>query len=122
MPEESQIEKKPPELPEKKVDYFKLSHEYYQEAIALNKEGKEFRQILSKSNKMRLLGMKQMGIRRVEISTADNSCSSCRRQKKKYLIEEAIEKMPLPNPKCTLKVFTEDGDGFCRCTYAPADS
>jgi hypothetical protein len=95
--------------------------ECYRKAIELNKEGKEFNHELSESNKMALFNLQQMGVKKVEISAGGNSCSSCRRQRKKYRIEDALAKMPLPNPKCTLKVFTEDGKGFCRCMYIPAD-
>lgn len=108
------------ELIAKTTDYHDLKMIYYNMAILLNKEGKEFFHILQLSSKMQLMTMKQMDIKKVEISTAgEGSCESCRKLEGRiFRIEDALEKMPIPCKKCNMEVFTE-GKGFCRCMYSP---
>jgi len=69
--------------------------------------------------KYELLYYKQSGlIRKVEISTAkDRSCKVCTKNHGKvYSIDEALSKMPIPNPKCT-NDKNKKGFGWCRCMW-----
>ena len=101
-------------------NYQNLSSIYYSMALMLNKEKKEFFNLLQQSKKMELLEYKRNGfIKKVKISTSgkDNACDNCLKQENKtYTINTALEKMPIPNKDCTHVLYDEDR-GFCRCCY-----
>ena len=62
------------------------------------------------------------GVKQVRISSAgDASCPACREQSGKvYLIEDALEKMPIPCKDCTFDLHGEHASvGWCRCVYTP---
>lgn len=103
----------------KSNDFGALKTLYYRMALFLNEERKDFFQILQQSAKMDLLSYRQSEVvKKVEILTCgENSCESCQRLAgKKFTIEEALEKMPIPNKECTFKLYDENR-GFCRCCY-----
>ncbi|MDZ7799032.1 MAG: hypothetical protein U5L76_05560 [Patescibacteria group bacterium] len=95
----------------------KLHGVYYEMALFLNKEGKDCTKISQQSQKMYLLSLKESGVvKGVEI-LADIGCKECKKlHGNKYTLDEALEKMPIPNPNCT-HTFTKKGKPFCRCTY-----
>lgn len=107
------------ELVTKIKELHKLKMIYFQMALFLHGEGKEFFTILQQSAKMELMQIKQEGRRkRVKISTAgERSCEACQRLKDKiFTIDEALEKMPIPNKDC--KHQSGNGKpGWCRCSY-----
>ncbi len=107
------------ELILKTKDLHSLKMIYYEMALFLNKEGKDFFQFLQQSAKMELMKFKQEGfIKKVRILTAgEDSCETCRRlENMVFTIEEALEKMPIPCKECTHKLYDKER-GFCRCCY-----
>ena len=97
-----------------------LSTIYYSMALMLNKEKKDFFQLLQQSKKMELLEYKKNGfIKKVKIITSgkDNACESCLKlENKTFTISTALEKMPIPNKDCT-HILYDENRGFCRCLY-----
>lgn len=96
--------------------------DFYQKAIDLCKQRKLFLSYLEEHHRQQLLGLKKMGVEKVEILSAGhgNSCQKCFSMDGKVLsIEEALKTMPLPVKDCATDVF-EVGRGFCRCTYSPS--
>lgn len=92
-----------------------LSSLYYQMALFLNKEGKNFFHILQQARKEELEKMKTIDIKEVEIMSV-GGCPSCEELNgKKFTIEEALDKTPIPNKNCSNKDF----NNFCRCIYQP---
>ena len=92
---------------------------YYEMALFLNEEGKDCFTILQQSVKIELMRFKQEGfIKKVQILTAGkDSCKACQYLENKiFIIEEALEKMPIPCKKCTHKIHNSKM-GFCRCCY-----
>lgn len=91
---------------------------YYQMALFLEEEERDFIPVLQQSRKMDLLHWKEMGITKVEIHTAgDKSCPSCQLlQGKVYKIGDALKEMPIPNKECTT-CWHHPNQGFCRCIY-----
>jgi len=88
---------------------------YYEMALFLNEEGKDFFHILQQSSKTRLEHLKTMGVKKVEIMCGPGGCPSCLKLDKKTLtIEEALKITPVPNKDCTHILYGEK-KGFCRC-------
>lgn len=107
------LNKKTLELAKNK-DFNSLVSLYYQMALFLNEEGKIFFHVLQQSRKTELVNMKAMDIiKEVEIMSV-GGCSSCEELNgKKFTIEEALDKMPIPNKNCSNKNY----NNFCRCVY-----
>lgn len=99
-------------------DLHDLQMIYYQMALFLNEEGKDFFKILQQSSKTELLKMKKEGyIEKVKIMASDDSCESCKKLNDKLLfIDEAIEKLPIPCEECS-HIMDSGKRGFCRCLY-----
>jgi phage FluMu protein Com len=96
-------------------DYGFLSSLYYQMALFLNKRGRNFFHILQQAGKAQLENMKTMDIKEVEILSV-GGCPSCEELNgKKFTIEDALDKMPIPNKHCSNKNY----NNFCRCIYQP---
>jgi len=93
---------------------------YYEIALFLNEEGKDSLEIRRQSQKISLLSLKKSEVvKGVEILATSESCDECQKLNgNKYTLDEALEKMPIPNPNCTY-TFTKKGKPFCRCTYLP---
>jgi len=92
---------------------------YYEMALFLNESGKDYFTALQLSHKMDLMYYKKRGIiNKVKIITCGTgSCEQCQLlQDKIYSIEEALEKMPVPNKNCT-KIMFDKNRGFCKCCY-----
>lgn len=90
-----------------------LSSIYHQMAIHLVDEEKNPNQCLVLSHEQELYEFKELGFRKVKISTSPDSCSKCSDQKNKvFTIDDALKSEPLPCKKC------ESHYGFCRCTYS----
>lgn len=90
-------------------------------AAYAEEDGKPFYEYLVFANLCQLLRYKQGQVKKVEILTAGpgNSCTECESNAQKiFKIEEALQFMPLPNPKCT-RTITGKHPGFCRCGYVP---
>jgi len=99
-----------------------LSIHYYEMALFLCREGKEFFCVLQQSRKTQLESFKTaaISIKKVEIMSAGN-CPSCLKLDKKTLtIEEALKTMPIPNKDCT-HILYGGKRGFCSCSYTPLD-
>lgn len=98
-----------------------MSMIYYDMALFLNEEGKDYRLPLQQAAKMKLLSFKKEGvIEKVEISSGgEGTCEACNQLDGKiFPIEDALKKMPLPFEKCTNSM--EHGNpGFCMCMYLP---
>lgn len=95
-----------------------LKRIYFEMALFLNEEGKDFFTVLQLSSKMVLMMYKKAGIDKVQILTCGTgSCEQCRLlQDKIYTIEEALEKMPVPCKDC-MKKMNDKNQGFCKCCY-----
>lgn len=107
----------------KKNDYGSMSRVYYNMALFLGEEGKDFFVMLQESAKMRLLEIetetKDIGKRiKVRINTGgEGSCENCRKlEEKVFTLKEAMEQNPIPYKECTYKMFG-GAKGFCRCLY-----
>ena len=99
----------------------KLGVIYSEMAWLINKEDKGCIDVLRHSQKMHLLSLK--GSEQSEVlwglEILAIGCDKCKKlQGNKYTIDEALEKMPIPNPNCT-HAFTKKGKPFCRCCYLP---
>lgn len=98
-----------------------MSMIYYDMALFLNQEEKDYRTPLQQSAKMKLMSFKREGgVERVEVSAGgEGTCSECNQLDGKiFPIEDALEKMPLPFERCTNSM--EHGTpGFCMCMYLP---
>lgn len=104
------------------TDFHTLEMIYHNHALFLNEEGKDCSKILQQANKMTLLRYKQnesIGLKKVVISSCNDSCSSCQRLNGKiYSIEEALKIMPIPCKDCSF-ILNDENRGFCRCIYGP---
>lgn len=101
------------DLPELKMLYFEM-------ALFLYQEGRQFFHLLEQSRKMELTGYEEWGRpMQVEILAGRDSCESCKAQNSRILtVDEALKTMPLPNRSCTYEL--ERGKrGWCRCVYLP---
>jgi hypothetical protein len=99
-----------------------LSYKYYQMAGVLEDEGKDSFQLKKLAMEFRLKALLESDlyktgvIKRVEISTFPECCSSCEKlEGKKYSIKRALSEMPLPNKDCTS--INKSGIKVCRCSY-----
>jgi len=106
----------------KENDYQRLGSIYYSMALFLNEEGKSPFELLKQSRRMELIFMKQSYVKKVMISDCgDDSCLECQKMNgKKYSIEEAIEKMPIPNKNCST-IMGKGKYPFCCCMWVPED-
>ena len=102
-----------------KPDFQTLKTVYYDMALFLEEENRDFRTCLEQYHKMELLSYKQLGVVKVAILSAGagNSCEACYVQHGKvYTIEEALRLMPIPCKDCT-HTLSGERKGFCRCLY-----
>ncbi len=100
-------------------DFDSLKMIYYEMALFLNEEKKDFSTVLQQSQKMDLLKYKQIGIKKVQILSAHNSCEACKKLNDKiFTVKDALEKMPLPCMNCKY-ILDDDSRGFCRCVFVP---
>lgn len=99
-------------------DFHTLKMIYYDMALFLNEEGKDFFSVLQQSAKMELMYYKQSDVEKVQILTAGKgSCEQCQQSENKiFTIEEAFEKMPIPSKECTHEMSVGQR-GFCKCCY-----
>jgi len=107
------------ELLTKIKDLHTLKMIYYEMALFLNEEGKDFFTVLQQSAKMELMQFKKEEFtKKVRILTAgEDSCEACQRlENMVFTIEEALEKLPIPCKECTRKLYDKTR-GFCRCCY-----
>lgn len=98
-----------------------LSGIYSQMALFVNEEGRDSFQYQELSTKMSLFQLKQQtqGVtEKVEVVTCGkDSCPECQKLSGKvFLIDKALEEMPIPNRKCSYK-FGEERKPYCRCLY-----
>jgi hypothetical protein len=98
-----------------------LSYHYYKMAIFMNEQLKDFWDYLVKARLYKLYELKRDGIKKVKIITSHYSCPNCLESKnKEYTVDEAIEKMPIPNKSCT-HIAVDPAKGFCECVYDSSD-
>ena len=102
----------------KKNDLQNLKMVYYQMALFLNEEGKDFFKIRQQSSIMELKQFQKEGfVKKVKILASDESCEACKKLKNKiFTINEALEKLPIPCAECT-HIMDNGKRGFCRCLY-----
>lgn len=102
----------------KKDDLQELSQVYLEQALILYNEGKDFFSILKCSREENLKYMLSMGVEKVQILAAKDSCANCKALNGKvFSIADAIKNSYLPCEKCTHGIKSEKG--FCRCIYLP---
>jgi hypothetical protein len=101
-------------------DFQGLKIRYYQMALFVAEEDRDFVDLLSASHQMELRRYAQFGVvNRVRISSAGagNACAACLRlDGQMFTIEEALRTMSLPCKSCT-SVVVGSRPGFCRCQY-----
>jgi len=70
-------------------------------------------QIIARYN---LKSFKDIGFERVEVECAEDACPTCLKMAgKRFLIDEAMETMPIPCHDCTKE--KDAVTGYCRCRY-----
>ncbi|MFH1686417.1 MAG: hypothetical protein ABIE70_02720 [bacterium] len=96
-----------------------LSMLYRTMARFLYEEGSSYWHIAKTANRLFLKSCQEGAMSHVEISTCGNdSCSACRQLEGHILtIEAAIRDAPIPCQDCAFE--TNNGIGWCRCTYLP---
>lgn len=90
----------------KEADLQELKMLYFDMALFLNDEDKDSAWVAQLSNEMELRHLKEetQVVNRVEI-LSDQCCEECNKLNKQVLsIEDAIEKIILPNPNCINKL------------------
>jgi hypothetical protein len=104
----------------KSGDFQELKRLYFEMALFLCKEGRDFFPTLQQSRKMELAEYKQRGfVEKVRILAGDASCEACQQLKGKVLtFDEALEQMLIPCKECTFELH-EGRPGWCRCLYLP---
>ncbi len=91
---------------------------YYEMALFVGEEDRNFIGLLEACHRADLQLMKLSGIKRVQIA-ASVGCDACRSQDGKvFTVDEALRTVPLPCTSCTM-VVVGTRPGFCRCLYAP---
>ena len=87
--------------------------------VFLNQEAREPFSILQRAAKLKLLKLKERGVRRVWIDNAKcDKCLECLRLAGKvYSIEEALKELPIPVKKCSRKLSEKSQSSYCRCDY-----
>jgi hypothetical protein len=94
----------------KRGDWHQMEMIYYNQALFLCAESREFFDVLQEAAKCRLRYYGQSKVGRVEIMTLQDSCDKCKTWGSKQIsIEEALNSLPIPVKDC--------GNGFCRCHY-----
>ncbi len=91
-----------------------LSILYHEKALFQHWRGTNCVEELQQAARMRLLHYQQHGVNTVFVKTvlAQFVCEACQQQKNMHLrVDEALQKMPIPNLACTSAV------GYCRCFY-----
>ena len=102
----------------KSRDWGSLSYAYFQMALQLQGEGKDFFHVLQESARWKLHDFKKKDIKRVKISSV-GGCPACEELNGKvYSIEDALKEMPIPCKDCTFDLHGEHASiGWCRCIY-----
>ena len=94
---------------------------HFQQALFLQKEGKNPTKIRLLGFKEELIGYKKSGVLdKVEVLTAgEGACDNCKKLANKiFTIQEALDNEILPCKECLFDK-NEGGYGWCRCCYAP---
>ncbi|MFA6599497.1 MAG: hypothetical protein WCU74_00595 [Candidatus Omnitrophota bacterium] len=102
-------------------DWSGMGINYFQMALQLCKEKKDFFPTLQEAAKCQLRDFQRNGIKRVRIMDAGvNSCPACQKQGGKiYSIRAAMEGMFVPCKDCTFGLDQDAKVGWCRCEYVP---
>jgi hypothetical protein len=104
----------------KSGDLQELKVLYFEMALFLYQEGREFFHLLEQSRKMQLTEYKKGGwVEKVSIITAgDASCEACQKlDGKVFTVDEALDQMPIPCKECTFDFRGTGQSGWCRCLY-----
>lgn len=124
LPDDKVFRKIKRELKKKAPDYFSLQGLCFTHAFELfEKYDDDYFLYAQASRFFELLGYKTKGfLKKVEI-LANGSCEECiKHNGEVYTIDEALEKMPIPNSDCVNWKEDFDGNhkhGYCRCTWLP---
>ena len=93
---------------------------YFSQAHILFSEGEDFRPTLKEAHRCKLLGMRAVGINRVQVLTADDErvCGHCKSLDGKIFgIRQALNQLPIPGETCTDRMAKNQFGGMCRCIY-----
>lgn len=93
---------------------------YFEMALFLYEEGRDFFHLLEQSHRMELTKYKQWGfVEKVRMHAAgDTSCEACQQLEGTLLsLEEALDQTPLPCKDCTFDFHGSGRPGWCRCQY-----
>ncbi len=104
----------------KSGDFQELRMLYFEMALFLYEEGRDFFHLLEQSQRMELTAYKQDGIvEKVRIlKTRATACEACKRlQGRVFALDEALEQMPIPCKDCTFDFQGTGQPGWCRCLY-----
>jgi hypothetical protein len=93
---------------------------YFEMALFLYHEGRDFFRTLQESAKMELMRYKHMDfVKDVQIHTS-GGCDACQKlEGQMFGIEEALRTMPVRCRECTFDFAGTGQPGWCRCWYAP---
>lgn len=99
-------------------DFHGLKMVCYSQALFVDEEGRNSRDLLALAAEMELMDLRRTGIERVRIQSADRekACDACLQMHGEILtVEAALCQMPLPVNGCTRRLGADAG--FCRCRY-----
>ncbi len=104
---------------EQTKNYSELKRLYFSLALCMAGFDKPFFHYLYESQKAELLNFREKGLYKYVILQCGAKCNTCKQSNGQRLtIEEALKMMPLPNKKCTNKIYNRI-EGWCICWYAP---
>lgn len=101
-------------------DWHAASQAYHGQARILFEEGRNHHIVLSEAHKCELLGMREVGIQKVKVLTADDErvCQACQKlDGKVFSVSAALKIMPIPCQSCDDRSEKNPHGGFCRCVY-----
>ena len=101
-------------------DWQGASQAYFGQAALLFAEGKEHCHAASEAHKFELMRMREAGIKKVKISTAQDErvCPGCRAlEGKVFTVNAAMKNRYLPGQQCDDGNSINPHGGRCRCIY-----
>lgn len=102
------------------TDQHQLKTLYWEMALLLWEQDREFIHVLKQAGYMELLKHKNHGVKQVKtLDAGEQSCPECQALNGRVFdIGYALEHLPIPNENCT-HMAKEGKRGFCRCVYLP---
>lgn len=109
------------------VDHNQLKMSYFQMALFLKEEGKDFLATMQESIRAELAGWQNAAEKgfidwrktRLRVITCGAaSCNACRKlERATFTYAEALNQMPIPVKDCTHDITEGSNRGWCRCCY-----